>query len=89
MAFIAKTITATFKSAIQPAPLLATTPPRKKETASEVAADYAKRSSMRKARDTAYWEMVFEQQRLLETGESTREGFEKATMEWMRKYPAP
>jgi len=89
MSFIAQTITSALKTAVQPSPLLARPPAREKETAAEVAADYARRHKMRKERDEEYWKMVFQQDRLLETGRSTKEGFEKATIEWMRKYPAP
>lgn len=89
MSFIAKTITSALKTAAQPSPLLARPPAREKETAAEVAADYVRMHKMRKERDKAYWEMMFEQDRLLETGRSTKEGFDKATTEWLRKYPAP
>lgn len=44
---------------------------------------------MRKAREEAYWKMMFEQERLLDAGKSTKEEFERATMEWLRKHPAP
>jgi hypothetical protein len=89
MSFIAQTITSALRTAAQPSPLLAKPPEREKETAAEVAADYARRHKMRKERKEAYWEMMFEQGRMLETGRSTKEGFENATIEWMRKYPAP
>jgi hypothetical protein len=89
MSIIAQTITSVLKLAAQPSPLLARPPVREKETAAEVAADYARKHKMRKERDEAYWEMMFEQDRLLGTGMSTKEGFEKATIEWLRKYPAP
>jgi hypothetical protein len=89
MSFIAQTITSALRSATQPSPLLATLPPREKESAAEVAADYARKHRMRRERDDAYWRMMFEQERLLRAGRSTKEGFEKATMEWLRKYPAP
>lgn len=88
MSLITKTIAAVLE-ATRPSPLLATSPCREKETAAEVAADYTRKHQMRKARDEAYWEMMFEQERLLKQGKSTKEGFEKATMEWLRKYPAP
>jgi hypothetical protein len=89
MSIIAQTITSVLKLAAQPSPLLARPPVREKETAAEVAADYARKHKMRKERDEAYWEMMFEQDQLLGTGMSTKEGFEKATIEWLRKYPAP
>lgn len=88
MSLITRTIAAALE-ATRPSPLLATPPSRKKETAAEVAADYTRKHQMRKARDEAYWEMMFEQERLLKQGKSTKEGFEKATMEWLQKYPAP
>ncbi|KAF3040740.1 hypothetical protein E8E12_008460 [Didymella heteroderae] len=68
MSFIAQTVTSALKSAAQPSPLLATLPARKEETAAEVAADYARKHRMRKERDEAYWEMMFAQEWLLETG---------------------
>lgn len=89
MSFIAQTITSTLKSAAQPPPLLAKLPARERETAAKVAADYKRRHKMRKEREEAYWEMMFEQERLLDIGRSTKEDFEKATMEWLRKHPAP
>lgn len=89
MSFIAQTITSALKDAAQPSLLLARPPVREIETAAEVAADYARRYQMRKERDEAYWEMMFEQERLLAADRSTREGFERATTEWLKKYPAP
>ena len=89
MSFLAQTITSALKSAAQPSPLLARPPTRETETAAEVAADYTRRHQMRRERDEAYWEMMFVQDRLLGTGRYTKEGFEKATIEWLRKYPAP
>lgn len=89
MSFIAQTITSALKSAAQPSPLLAKPPAREKKTAAEIAADYERSHKMRKEREEAYWEMMFEQERLLDSGRSTKEGFEKATMEWLRKHLAP
>lgn len=90
MSSLAQTLTAALKAAVvQPSPVLARPAARGHETAAEVAGDYARRHRMRAERDAAYWAMMYEQERLLETGRGTREGLERATMEWLRKYPAP
>ena len=85
MSFIAKSIAAALT--------LATTRPAAPsapvETAQDVAEDIAQRQKMRREREKAYHEMIEEQCRRKKSGEWSREEFERATVEWLKKYPAP